>query len=93
MLAQAGAGDVDGQDFRGVADDEIADPLGDGGTPGRHGVLALQRPQNRSPLGVGKAEKHALAACMREAGPTEARHRLSDITKCIPSLRGWPRGG
>ena len=37
---QSGAGDIDLEDLAGMRDDEIADPLGEGGTAPGHGMVA-----------------------------------------------------
>ena len=64
-MTQPGSSDLDSEDLAGMGDHEIADPLGQGGSPRRRGMLGLPRLLQRAPLGVGEADEDPVPAGMR----------------------------
>jgi hypothetical protein len=68
-MTQSGASDLDTQDLGGMGDHEIADPLGQGRSTRRDGMLGLPRLLQRAPLGIGEANEDPLPAGMRQRRP------------------------
>jgi hypothetical protein len=79
-MTQPGSRDFDAEDLAGMGDHEIADPLGQGWSTYRRGMLALARLLQRAPLGVGEADEDPVPAGMRQGRSPVAHHGLSDIT-------------